>query len=66
MRFTIDAAFCDKDLRVRKTMTLPPNRLSLPRWSIKAVVEAEAGSFERWGLTEGVQLATTRHDPTAD
>lgn len=56
MRFAIDAALCDRDLRVVKTLTLPAGRLTCPRRKVRAVVEAEAGSFERWGLHHDSQL----------
>lgn len=56
MRFAIDAALCDRNLRVVKTMTLPPGRLTRPRWKVRAVVEAEAGSFDRWNLRPGSPL----------
>lgn len=64
MRFPIDAAFCDRDLRVVKVLTLPPGRLTRPRWKVRAVVEAEAGSFERWGLRAESRLGLT--EPAAD
>ena len=29
------------------------NRLGLPRWRARSVIEAEAGAFDRWGLRVG-------------
>jgi uncharacterized membrane protein (UPF0127 family) len=57
MRFPIDVALCTGDLAVVAVRTLPPGRLVLPRRRVRVVVEAEAGSFERWGLAPGSQLA---------
>ena len=56
MRFAIDVAFCDGDLRVLRVVTMPRYRLSLPMWRARSVIEAEAGSFARWNLRPGDQL----------
>ncbi|HEX5365941.1 MAG TPA: DUF192 domain-containing protein [Acidimicrobiales bacterium] len=56
MRFPIDVAFCDGDLRVVRTTTMPRFRVSRPVLRARAVIEAEAGSFSRWGLRPGDQL----------
>lgn len=56
MRFPIDVALCDRDLRVLHIASLRPHRVTLPRWGARAVIEAEVGSFERWGVREGDQL----------
>jgi uncharacterized membrane protein (UPF0127 family) len=56
MRFPIDVAYCDGDLVVVRTATVNPNRVGLPVWSARAVIEAEAGSFGRWGLRPGDAL----------
>jgi uncharacterized protein len=56
MRIAIDVAFCDRDLRVLRVVTMPPNRLGLPMWKARSVIEAEAGSFERWGVAVGDRL----------
>jgi hypothetical protein len=52
MRFAIDVAFVDRELRVLDTTTMVPWRIGRPRrcW---AVLEAEAGAFERWQLRCG-------------
>jgi uncharacterized membrane protein (UPF0127 family) len=56
MQFALDVAFLDADLRVRSVRSLEPWRLSRPRRHIKAVLEAEAGTFGVWGLQPGVLL----------
>ena len=56
MRFPIDVAFCDEQLRVIRAVTMPRHRVSLPVWRARAVIEAEAGAFARWGLRPGDQL----------
>jgi uncharacterized membrane protein (UPF0127 family) len=53
MRFPIDVAFCDKDMVVLDTVRLRPWRLGRPRRRGRSVIEAQAGSFERWGLRIG-------------
>lgn len=56
MRFPIDVAWCDQDLVVVRTATLARHRLSRPVLRARAVVEAESGSFARWGLRVGDPL----------
>ncbi|MFV1990416.1 MAG: DUF192 domain-containing protein [Acidimicrobiales bacterium] len=56
MRFPIDVAYCDADMCVIAVVTMSPNRVGMPRWRSRSVVEAEAGAFERWSLTIGQQL----------
>jgi hypothetical protein len=56
MRFPIDVAFCDGEMVVVDITTLRPWRMSAPRRKTRAVVEAEAGAFERWGLCVGDRL----------
>lgn len=56
MRFAIDVAYCDKDLRVLCTLTMRPLRVGRPRPKAHAVIEARAGAFERWGLEAGDTL----------
>ena len=56
MRFPIDVAYCDADLVVVRTATVNPNRIGLPVRKARAVIEAEAGAFARWGLRPGDQL----------
>ncbi|MEO8692896.1 MAG: DUF192 domain-containing protein [Acidimicrobiales bacterium] len=56
MRFPIDVAFCDADLYVLDIIDLRPHRMTLPRWRARAVIEAEAGAFDRWGVRVGDQV----------
>ena len=53
MKFAIDVAFLDREHNVLRVVTMPPNRLGMPQWRARSVIEAEAGSFERWGLRVG-------------
>jgi len=53
MKFAIDVAFLDREHNVLRVVTMPPNRLGMPQWRARSVIEAEAGSFERWGLRTG-------------
>ncbi len=56
MRFPIDVAVCDREMKVVRTTTLRPWRMSMPVRGGRTVIEAEAGAFERWGLKTGDQL----------
>ncbi|MDQ1447162.1 MAG: uncharacterized protein QOC79_133 [Actinomycetota bacterium] len=53
MRFPIDVAFCDGAGIVLHLSTLSPRRVSRPVWHSSFVIEARAGSFERWKLEAG-------------
>ncbi len=56
MQFPIDVAWLDADLTVLRTARLSRNRLSRPVLRSHCVLEAEAGSFARWGVQVGDQL----------
>ena len=56
MRFPIDVAWLDHELTVLRMARLPRNRLSRPVLRARCVLEAEAGSFARWGVQVGDQL----------
>ena len=56
MRYAIDVAFCDRDLVVRRLVTLRPWRVTAPRPGEHCVVEVEAGAFELWGVEVGDRL----------
>lgn len=56
MRFDLDVAFLDADHRVLKVVALRRGRVTLPVWSARSVLEAEAGSFREWGLRCGDEL----------
>jgi hypothetical protein len=53
MRFTIDVAFCDREGFVLHTTCMPRRRLSRLVWRSAFVIEARAGSLERWKLRPG-------------
>jgi uncharacterized membrane protein (UPF0127 family) len=53
LQFPIDVAFCDGAGIVLRLSTLAPRRVSRPVWRSSFVIEARAGSFERWKLQAG-------------
>lgn len=53
MRFALDVAYLGPDGAVLKVVHLGRHRLPAPVRRAVTVVEAEAGSFARWGLTRG-------------
>lgn len=59
MRFPLDVAFCDAEMRVLRVVRLRPQRVSRPVWHARCAIEAEAGAFERWELRPGDQLEIT-------
>ncbi len=68
VRFPIDVVCCRPapgpdgvssgvtSLLVGAVRTLPPGRITRPRWRHRVVLEAAAGSFSRWGLGPGAVL----------
>ncbi len=56
MRFPIDVAFCDSDLRVLRTVTMARHRVGRPCMKARCVIEVEAGTFAHWELRPGDQL----------
>jgi len=56
VKFALDVAYCNKDLKVLDIVTMTPNRFGMIRPRARAVVEAPKGSFERWGVSVGDQL----------
>jgi hypothetical protein len=66
MRFPIDVAHLDGDGVVLKVATMRPWRLGWPVTGARSVVEAEAGSFERWGLAVGDVLEARGRDGAPD
>jgi len=56
MRFPIDVAYLDAELHVLAMTRMHPWRVGLPRWHARCVIEAEAGSFDRWKLAVGDEL----------
>jgi len=56
MRFPIDVAYCDADLEVLAVRTMRRWRVGAPRLRARAVIEAPAGAFDRWGVRPGDRL----------
>lgn len=56
MRVPLDVALLTDDLRVLHAQVLRPWRMTRPRGGVTQVLEAPAGSFERWGLRAGSQV----------
>jgi uncharacterized protein len=56
MRFPMDVAFLDRELTVVAVTRLRPWGIALPRRGGRHVLEAQAGSFERWRLVAGDQI----------
>ncbi|MEU4497219.1 DUF192 domain-containing protein [Streptomyces sp. NPDC023998] len=56
MRFAIDVAYLDKELRVVDLHVMQPGRLGRPRLRARHVLEAAAGAMAGWGLRPGVQV----------
>lgn len=56
MKFAIDVAYLDENRTVIKIEHLKQHRVSAPVKAARAVVEAEWGAFERWGLSTGDQI----------
>lgn len=53
VKCALDVAYLDEKSHVLKIQRLAPMRLPLPVREATTVVEAKAGSFERWGLKVG-------------
>lgn len=53
VRCALDVAYLDDKSQVVKLQRVAPMRLALPVRQARTVVEAKAGSFERWGLRVG-------------
>ena len=53
MRFPLDVAYVDRDGNVVKAVRMARHRVGLPVTNATWVIEAEAGAFERWGLSTG-------------
>jgi uncharacterized membrane protein (UPF0127 family) len=56
MRFPVDVAFLDRDLRVLATARVRTWSVALPRRGAAHLLEAQAGAFERWRLKPGDQV----------
>ena len=56
MRFPIDVAFCDDDMRIIRILTLKRHRITRPELRARCAIEPEAGRFAHWELHVGDQL----------
>lgn len=56
MRFAIDVAYLDRNLKVLAVRTMKPGRLGMPRIRSRHVLEAAAGTMERWRLRPGARV----------
>lgn len=63
MGFDLDVAFLDRNMTVIRTLRLHRNRVTLPVWRARAVLEAEAGSFSRWELNVGDEVEIRWAEP---
>ena len=67
MGFELDVAFLDADCTVIRTLRLRRNRVTLPVWQARGVVEAEAGTFGHWELkVDDVLEIRTAHEHGSD
>lgn len=57
MRFAIDVAWCDAEMRVLRIATVAPWRATRPVRGATQVLEAEAGALAAWGVAVGDRLA---------
>jgi uncharacterized membrane protein (UPF0127 family) len=64
MRFPIDVAHLDHEGTVLRCATMGRHRVGLPVLRASKVLEAEAGSFERWGICPGQVLEVRVEHPT--
>jgi uncharacterized membrane protein (UPF0127 family) len=53
MRFALDVAYVGADGTVVKTVRMARHRMGFPVPGATWVIEAQAGAFERWGLSIG-------------
>jgi len=56
MRFAIDVAHLDDSSRVIRVTRMARHRIGRPVRGARAVLEADAGCFERWDLSVGDEL----------
>lgn len=56
MKFPIDVAFCDEDLRVLRVVTMRRHRVSKVQFGAWCAIETEAGRFGHWNVKPGDQL----------
>ena len=63
MRFPLDVAYVGADGIVVKTVRMARHRVGFPVPGATWVIEAQAGAFERWGLSIG-DVVELREGPT--
>jgi uncharacterized membrane protein (UPF0127 family) len=56
VRFALDVAFLDREMKVLAMVRLSRWRMTMPRLRASQALEARAGSFDRWGLRLGDRL----------
>lgn len=56
MKFPIDVAFCDEEMRIIRIVTLPQHRVTKFERTASCVIETEAGRFRHWQVEAGDQL----------
>ncbi len=53
MKFPIDVAFCDGEMRVIRIVTVPKHRVTRLQWGAACAIETEAGRFAHWNVQPG-------------
>ena len=56
MKFPIDVAFCDEDMKVLRIVTMPKHRVSKFEFRAACAIETAAGRFNHWQIEPGAQL----------
>lgn len=56
MKFPIDVAFCDDEMRVLRIVTMPKHRVSKIEFGAACAIETTAGRFNHWKIQAGAQL----------
>ena len=56
VKCSLDVAYLDAQFQVIKIQTIKPRRVALPVFGASHVLEAGAGTFEKWGLVVGHTL----------
>ncbi len=56
MKFPIDVAFLDDEMRVLKIVTLSKHRMTRLEWRASCAIETEAGRFSHWNVQPGDML----------
>lgn len=63
MRFAVDVAYLDRELRVLSVRTMRPGRIGRPRLRARHVLEAGAGAMAGWGVRRGVRVEVRAGGP---